>query len=80
MKIAKYMVCFRENFDNGFHQSGVPISDNHLSMLHFEVKRPTNILSVQMKLFSFSKERKANTTEYVNLVEVTPTISNNGIW
>jgi len=35
MKIAKYMVRFRENFINGFHQSGVPIGDNHLRHVAF---------------------------------------------
>jgi len=50
-----------------------------LGMLSFEDKRPTNISSSQVKPSSCSKERNAKPTEYVMLVEVTPTISNNGI-
>jgi len=50
-----------------------------LGMLSFEDKRPTNIPSAQVKLSSCSKERKEKPTDYVRLVEVTPTISNNGI-
>jgi hypothetical protein len=50
-----------------------------LGILSFDFRRPTNISRTQVKFPSFSEARKAKATNYILLVEVTPTILNKDI-
>jgi len=63
MKIEKYMVCFRENFGNNIHQSGVPISDNHFKHVEFWGQKTNQHLKCLSKVSFLFKGKKGKSNE-----------------